>query len=138
MSQDQDLSRRLSFLRMDDGAKTALRSAQGAVRQAIGPSLEAFYAQVRRFPETAGMFQGDGHMAQAQTAQERHWDRIMSGAFDMDYVESVQRIGAVHARIGLEPRWYIGGYGLVIEGLIRELVADAARQRKGLQRWPRL
>jgi len=131
MSQDQDLSRRLSFLRMDDGAKTALRSAQGAVRQAIGPSLEAFYAQVRRFPETAGMFQGDGHMAQAQTAQERHWDRIMSGAFDMDYVESVQRIGAVHARIGLEPRWYIGGYGLVIEGLIRELVADAARQRKG-------
>jgi methyl-accepting chemotaxis protein len=132
MSQDQDLSRRLSFMRIDDNTRGALRAAEPAVRAAMGPALEDFYGQMRRFPEVARLFASDSQMATAQGAQERHWDRIMKGTFDQGYAESVQRVGAVHARIGLEPRWYIGGYALVIEGLIKSLIADAESGKKGL------
>ncbi|MCS6758798.1 MAG: protoglobin family protein [Candidatus Devosia euplotis] len=29
-----------------------------------------------------------------------------------------------HAQIGLEPRWHIGGYGVIVETLIQGLVHD--------------
>ena len=31
---------------------------------------------------------------------------------DVDYVESRLRIGALHARIGVTPRWYVSSYRL--------------------------
>ncbi len=36
----------------------------------------------------------------------------------------MSRVGLTHARIGLEPRWYIGGYGIIMDHLIRRLVAE--------------
>jgi methyl-accepting chemotaxis protein len=44
-------------------------------------------------------------------------------------VNGVLKLGQTHARIGLEPRWYIGGYALVIEQLIHAIVKE---------QWPRL
>jgi methyl-accepting chemotaxis protein len=34
----------------------------------------------------------------------------------------VQKVGKTHARIGLEPRWYIGGYATIVEHLIHAIV----------------
>lgn len=48
---------------------------------------------------------------------------MVGGRFDANYYESVRRIGAVHARIGLDPRWYIGGYALVLEEVIAAINA---------------
>ena len=39
---------------------------------------------------------------------------IAEGQFSDDYVRAVRTIGQTHARIGLEPRWYIGGYAVVM------------------------
>ena len=39
-------------------------------------------------------------------AQSEHWGRLFSGKFDAAYVTSIRRIGLVHHKIGLEPRWY--------------------------------
>ena len=49
-------------------------------------------------------------MNRAKSMQEKHWGLIISAQFDESYVASVKKIGQVHNRIGLEPRWYIGGY----------------------------
>jgi hypothetical protein len=39
---------------------------------------------------------------------------IATGKFDQDYIDGVTRIGKVHAKLGLEPQWYIGGYSLIM------------------------
>src|SRR5690606_8413222 len=83
--------------------------------RAIGPllrrqlplALGAFYDRVRAEPETRRFFRDEGHISAASTAQQRHWDAIIDGRADADYAASVRTIGRVHARIGLEPRWYI-------------------------------
>jgi methyl-accepting chemotaxis protein len=51
-----------------------------------------------------------------------HWSLIASGAFDEDYVDAVTRIGNVHAKLGLEPNWYIGGYSYILEALVTEII----------------
>ena len=42
----------------------------------------------------------------------------VSGRFDDGYFSGVRAIGLIHNRIGLEPRWYIGGYNFVLARLI--------------------
>ncbi|WP_439375687.1 protoglobin domain-containing protein [Bradyrhizobium sp. PMVTL-01] len=35
--------------------------------------------------------------------------RLFSGRFDEEHIRGVRNIGLAHNKIGLEPRWYIGG-----------------------------
>jgi len=132
MSDQKNLQDRLSFMKIDGKAQAALLKAQDTIEKALPGSLDAFYDQIRRFPDVAKFFSSESHISGAKSAQARHWANISSGRFDRTYVDSVQRIGATHARIGLEPRWYIGGYALVLEGLVGAIIMDHEAKRR---RW---
>jgi methyl-accepting chemotaxis protein len=110
--------KRLEFLGFDEAQKALLRSMQPLVRASIRDALDVFYAKVKATPETARFFREDAHIDMAKGRQATHWEGISSGALDEQYVNSVTTIGKTHARIGLEPRWYIAGYALVLERLI--------------------
>ena len=56
-------------------------------------------------------------ISRLKQAQSAHWQRLFSGRFDDAYFRGVQSIGLVHHKIGLEPRWYIGGYAYVLNRL---------------------
>ncbi len=51
---------------------------------------------------------------------------LVSGNYGEAYAESRRRIGRIHERIGLDPQWYLGTYGLYIE-LLLPLVHDHFR-----------
>ncbi len=73
-------------------------------------------------------------MAGAKDAQLRHWTTILEGRFDDAFETSVRRIGETHNRIGLELKWHIGGYNVLIAGLMRviaEKMTTAAAASKG-------
>ena len=120
----QEIQGRLAFMELDDGAVQALRSLKPLVDRELPIGLDKFYRRVRATPETQGFFTSDEHAARAKGAQQSHWRSISEGRFDQDYAEKAHRIGSVHARIGLEPRWYIGGYGIVLEHLVERIVED--------------
>jgi len=109
---------------LDHEARAALRELQPVIRKSIGPALEAFYAKVRATPETRAFFSDEKHIQAASSRQQSHWDEIARGDFDETYVKAVRTIGQTHARIGLEPRWYIGGYAVVSDHLIRAVIND--------------
>ena len=118
------LDGRLEFMQVTAETRKTLRSAQPLISENLPAALDHFYAQVRKTPETRTHFRDDGHITKAHNAQLRHWQGIASGEFSADYAKAVQTIGGIHARIGLEPRWYIGGYALVLEQLIRSVMTE--------------
>lgn len=118
-----ELESRLVFNEVGARQRAALASATPIIGKCIAGALERFYARLKATPATAVFFNGDQQLARARSAQAAHWMRIVSGRFDAEYFESVRRIGAVHARIGLDPRWYIGGYALVLEEVIAAINA---------------
>ncbi|WP_292052183.1 MULTISPECIES: methyl-accepting chemotaxis protein [unclassified Brevundimonas] len=130
MSDSTALNERLSFIQMDAEARRRLSNAQPVIEGALSSSLDAFYAQVRAYPAVSRFFNSEQMIAGAKSGQSRHWGQISSARFDSTYTDSVQRIGATHARIGLEPRWYIGGYALVLDGLVKAVVSDHEKKRK--------
>lgn len=112
------LAERLAFMNITDQDRQSLRSMSGVLGEAIGGALERFYTEVRRHKATSRFFRDEGHMSAAASAQAKHWDVIAQAHFDSDYLARAKRIGSVHARLGLEPRWYLGGYALVADELI--------------------
>ncbi|MFN7129966.1 MAG: protoglobin domain-containing protein, partial [Brevundimonas sp.] len=128
MSENMDLQERLAFLKLDEESRAALAGTRPVIEAALAQTLDAFYDQVRATPDVAHFFNSETHISGAKSAQAKHWSLIASGDFTPAYVEGVRRIGLTHARIGLEPRWYIGGYALVLEGLIKAIIkADAGK-----------
>ncbi len=120
-SQDS-LKERLDFIGLDQEAREVLRELKPFLSQALQSALAAFYDKVRVTPETRRFFTDEKHMAGAKSRQEQHWGIIAAAEYTQDYVNGVKKIGETHARIGLEPRWYIAGYALVIEQLIHAIV----------------
>ncbi|NUS71715.1 MAG: globin-coupled sensor protein, partial [Ensifer adhaerens] len=118
----QDVAGRLNFMALDDAAKTSLKALKPILEKELKPALDKFYVKVKTTPETKRFFSSDAHIDRAKGAQVGHWANIVDANFNEDYSAKVRTIGLVHARIGLEPRWYIGGYALIAEHLITEIV----------------
>ena len=125
------IGQRLDFIGLDAETRAALARLQPFIGEHIGPALDAFYARVKTTPEVRRFFRDDSHIAGAHARQGDHWRIIASGKFDESYVRGVRTIGETHARIGLEPRWYIAGYALILERLLRDLI-DERWGRRGL------
>jgi signal transduction histidine kinase/CheY-like chemotaxis protein len=126
MAQENSISSRLAFVGIDEATRTALRQLQPLVAKELPNILDGFYAQVSRFSETARFFSNQGLMDGAKQAQMTHWATIMQATFDDTYVRAVSKIGETHNRIGLEPRWYIGGYSALLGGLLRAVEINMA------------
>jgi methyl-accepting chemotaxis protein len=121
-SSSSQISERLEFLGFDDRARRNISDVRDLVQQALPRALDEFYEQVDRTPHTRRLFKDRSHMQSAKSRQVGHWDAISRGEFDDRYLEAVTTVGKVHARIGLEPRWYIGGYARLLDTLIKAVV----------------
>jgi len=95
-------------------------SEERALLAVLRPTLEkhaedlvaAFYRHLLSFPETRRLLR-DPRVTERLLSKQREYLLSLAGpAIDASYVELRRRIGEVHARVGLEPRWYLGAYAL--------------------------
>jgi len=122
------LERHLEFLRLDPAARSRLADVKPRVDAALPTAIAAFYDQLSQFEETRRFFTDKSHMEAAGRRQIEHWGAIAAGRLDEHYARAATKIGEAHARIGLEPAWYVNGYGLILDQLVRAVLQQA---------WPR-
>ena len=118
----QQLNERLQFVDFDAGQREALKRALPTISASLDGALDIFYGKARATPETARFFANEAHIQSAKGRQVKHWEVIGSAKFDTHYVDAVTTIGKTHARLGLEPRWYIGGYALILEAIVDSVI----------------
>jgi len=119
-----ELKTRLAFIEMTDERRAHLRAAKPHIEAAMPAALDVFYNHLRQWPQMRAMF-GDNpeqSMDSARRAQFDHWRNIAAAKFDEDYARQVQKVGDVHKNIGLEPRWYLGGYAVLVGNIVRSLI----------------
>jgi methyl-accepting chemotaxis protein len=121
MSKNESLRERLAFVGMDQAMCATLREMRPLIAKTLPEVLDGFYTQVAKTAQVGSMFANPQHMRHAKEMQLKHWDTIASAEFSEAYLQSVTRIGETHNRLGLEPRWYIGGYSFILSGVLREI-----------------
>lgn len=121
MASTDDLDQRLDFIKVSRADLAAMAAHRELIAAAVDRGLTAFYERLQQTPEVARFFPDGARMGVARALQVKHWGRIAAGAMDEAYVEEVSRVGQVHARIGLEPRWYLGGYALILDEVMKAM-----------------
>jgi methyl-accepting chemotaxis protein len=113
-----NISERLKFNLIDQEAIATLRAGKSFVLGELPQIMDQFYSHIAKFAETNAFFKSRDQMMHAKKMQIQHWTVILDGRFDDTYQASVTKIGQVHNKLGLEPRWYIGGYNALVSGLV--------------------
>lgn len=118
----EPLQERLDFYKLDQESHRFRRIAR-RLKRPMRSSLDKLYSQAAHIPLLRSLFRDDAHIAKARDLQERHWDGLFIGGLDQNYFQRATSVGRVHARVGLEPKWYIAGYAIILDNALRKLIA---------------
>ncbi len=121
-----DREARLRFMSITEESSALLREFWKVAEPALPEILDGFYRHVSAELNLARLVGND--IPRLKSAQRSHWERLFNGRFDESYMQGVRAIGLIHNKIGLEPRWYIGGYAFVLRQLHALIVKTSSRK----------
>jgi methyl-accepting chemotaxis protein len=120
---DLHITERLAFSGIDDKVLKIIGGFRTEIDAVLPDAVADFYGHLAKWPNLTSMFSAPGRIEHAKSAQIAHWKRLFSGTLDEAYFQSALKIGLIHAKIGLEPRWYIAAYHRTLSHLLRHAVA---------------
>lgn len=122
---------RLRFLEIDDEVIAELQSAKQLIEPELDRMLGEFYTHILNEPEVRRIFADDKAIKHARTEQKAHWlETLFGGKFKSAYFDKAERIGRSHARVGLTPNWYIGGYCKMLVQFVRHIAVAAPEHNR--------
>jgi hypothetical protein len=85
--------------------------------------MDELYSRWLQFEELRAFFQVPGMLARVKQLQRQYFIRLTNGSYGTDYLEDRLRIGRVHRRVGLSPRWYLGAYSIYMQIVFPRVLA---------------
>ncbi len=132
MTDNIAIDERLKFIGLERSHHgEALREMRPYIKEWLPPILDKFYEHIGQWPQVNKFFGSAQQKSGASQKQFDHWMNIVQGTFDDTYVQSVRRIGKIHAKLGLEPRWYIAGYASIVTGLTDKISSEVVSKGFG-------
>ncbi len=98
------------------------------VEPILDDALEYFYTFAEADPAIAQFFPEQSVMDHARSAQKAHWQKLLSGTFNEDYLASAARVGSVHFKIQLPFSMYLSGYGRASAYIQKRLLEKSGAQ----------
>lgn len=127
---DIEIARRKELFGFKPSDVEALVYARGLVLPELDLVVNDFYREQTIIEEIALIIGDSESMKRVRLAQTRYIDDLFSGIYDDEYVNNRLRIGLVHKRIGVEPKYYLSALG-TLKGLlfrvIEKRISDVVR-----------
>ncbi|MFB3785944.1 MAG: protoglobin domain-containing protein [bacterium] len=102
----------VEFLQVTQSERQILQDLAGFIVPRLPGIIDRFYSTLRSFPVTRPYFSTPGTVERLKIAQLEYFTNIFAHAFTPHDIQKHKNIGNTHVRIGLQPKWYIGGYAL--------------------------
>ena len=106
----EEIGRRKAYLELGEADLALLRALHERLAPRRAGFADDFYEHLFRFPALRAMLEPAGALERLKRAQAEYIDSLTGGEYEADYVLGRLAVGAVHQRIGLEPKWYLGAY----------------------------
>jgi rsbT co-antagonist protein RsbR len=122
---EQEVTRRKEFLEFRQEDAQALRGLREAAEKYVDPVVEDLYRLFLSFDETRAFFGDPRVLERVKRLQKEYFLRLTEGDYGAAYVADRLRIGTVHERINLAPKWYLGAYSFYIRAVASRLLEAA-------------
>lgn len=109
---EENVNRRKEFLEFRKEDADALRSLNEVAGKYADPVIEDLYRHFLSFDETQAFFRDPKVLERVKQLQKEYFLRLTAGDYGTEYVANRLRIGTVHERINLDPKWYLGAYNM--------------------------
>lgn len=113
-----EVGARMQFLQIGPDDAAALRDVYDLVEGHSEALADRFIAYLLSFPPLRAMLGTDGTVERLRYAQGHYIRSLLAGDYGDAYIRQRLTVGAVHQRIGLDPKWYIGAYRKLTTDLI--------------------
>jgi len=126
-----EAERRKAFLSFGQADARLLADADAALRDIRQELPARFCEHLRRFDETWRLIREEDAQNGLLRAQAAYLAGLTGGDYDWDYARQQLGVGLLHARLGLEPRWFIGAHAVHLAPLLEALFAAHAEDPRG-------
>jgi PAS domain S-box-containing protein len=120
---ERELRTRKAFVGLDVAATRALRALRPWMEAHVHEVVEEFYAHLLRFEQPRWLLADPQRLAHVKAAQTDSLLSFTAGQFGEAYIMSRLAIGRTHARVGVTPQWYLGGFSTFARILIPKILA---------------
>lgn len=117
----EEMARRMAFLEFGEADVGRLAAINDVARRYADAVIEEFYRHLLSFEETRAFFKDPGVLDHVRNMQKQYFLRLTQGNYDLEYIENRLRIGAVHERIGLPVKAYLGMYNFYLRSVASKL-----------------
>jgi rsbT co-antagonist protein RsbR len=131
---EDEIDRRKEFLEFRKDDADVLRELGEFAKRYTEPVIDDLYRHFLSFEETRAFFQDPKTLERVKQLQREYFVRLTQGDYGADYVANRLRIGTVHERIDLAPKWYLGAYNFYLRAVAtRVLEATSSDPRKAFR-----
>ena len=127
---EEELLRRKNFLQFGDDDVDNLVGIHNLALQNVKSLIGDFYEHLLSFEETRIFFEDPEVLKRVQNAQEEYFLRLTQGNYDPAYAQNRLRIGAIHERIGLPVKAYLGMYNYYLRAMASRLIEEYESEPK--------
>lgn len=117
----EELDQRLKFLELGADDEERLTSINDLARRYADSVIDDFYQHLLSSEDASAFFTDPETLERVKSAQKEYFLRLTQGNYDLAYGQNRLRIGAIHERIGLPVKSYLGMYNFYLRAVTTRL-----------------
>ena len=120
----EEIAERFRFLDWQEEDAKRLSAAAQRMEPAQQAFVDHLYRHLERFATPSALLRMPEVTARLKQSQIEYYQRLWAGPYNDDYVNGRLRVGVIHQKVGLELKWYLGGYRLYLDDMLSNLFDD--------------
>jgi len=126
---------RAAFLELSSADAERLRQLAPIFDKHREEFADAFYGHLLDFETTARFLRDPQRLERLKAFQQTYFESLLQADWDEAYVERRQRVGDVHAEVGIDPHLFLGAYYQYIQFCVRRLSGEMGASHREESEW---
>ena len=114
---DRDIKTQLAMIGLTEDDLAALRVLAPLLQENVKSIVANFYVNLENESSLSTIIHTNSSIERLRTTLERHIGEMFDGKIDKEFVGKRHRIAVIHARIGLESKWYLAAFQELLNSL---------------------
>jgi rsbT co-antagonist protein RsbR len=127
---EQELADRKKFLELAEDDVARLTGINDLAQRYAGAVIDDFYRHLMSFEDTRTFFSDPQVLQRVKNMQKQYFLRLTEGNYGLAYAQDRLRIGAIHERVRLPIKSYLGMYNFYLRAVAARLM-DAFQKKPG-------